>query len=144
MKRIWPIALIVASNILYHICAKEVPSDIDAFASLTVTYTVACVASLICYFALRRFTGSKSLPSEIRKAGWATYALGVVIVGLETGWIFAYSAGWQISSGYIVNTAIAAAALLVIGHFLYKEKADRNKLIGLALCLAGSILINLQ
>ena len=143
MKRIWPIALIVASNVLYHICAKEVPSDIDAFASLTVTYVVACAGSLISYFLLRRFTGSTRLREEFRKAGWATYALGVVIVGLETGWIFAYKAGWQISEGYVVNTAIAACALLVIGYLLYKEKIDRNKLIGLALCLAGSIIINL-
>ena len=143
MKRVWPIALIVISNIFYHICAKEVPGDIDPFASLTVTYITACAGSLICYLALRRFTGSKRFADEFHRAGWATYALGVVIVGLETGWILAYNAGWQVSMGYVVNTAVAASALLAIGYFLYKEKVDRNKLIGLALCLAGSIIINL-
>lgn len=38
MSAIWPIALVVVSNILYQICAKSVPREMDAMASLTVTY----------------------------------------------------------------------------------------------------------
>ena len=42
---VWPIALVVFSNTLYQICAKEVPAGMNAFASLTVTYLVGAVAS---------------------------------------------------------------------------------------------------
>ena len=35
---VWPIALVVFSNTLYQICAKEVPAGMNAFASLTVTW----------------------------------------------------------------------------------------------------------
>ena len=49
---IWPIALAVFANTLYQICAKSVPSDLDPFASLTVTYLVGALASFILYCAL--------------------------------------------------------------------------------------------
>ena len=49
---IWPIALVVLSNVVYQICAKSVPEGMNPFASLTVTYLVGAVASGILYFAL--------------------------------------------------------------------------------------------
>ena len=42
---IWPIALVVASNVVYQICAKSIPGDLNPFASLTVTYLVGAAAS---------------------------------------------------------------------------------------------------
>ena len=143
MKKLWPIALVVASNILYHICAKQSPSDMNAFALLTVTYGVAFISCFILYFILRRVSGSESLASEYRKANWAPFVLGVVIIGLEVGWIMAYKAGWQVSMGYIVVTSVVSTILLLVGYFLYKEQIDRNKVIGIALCLVGLVIINL-
>ena len=43
MSIIWPIALIVAANIVYQICAKGVSKEMDAMASLTVTYLVGAL-----------------------------------------------------------------------------------------------------
>lgn len=143
MKKLWPIALVVASNILYHICAKQAPDDMNAFALLTVTYGVAFIVTLLLYFILKRTSGSEGLFAEYRKANWAPFALGFVIIGLEVGWIMAYKAGWQVSMGYIVVTAIVSSILLFVGYFLYKEKIDRNKIIGIALCLIGLVIINL-
>lgn len=41
---VWPILLVVLSNVVYRICAKAVPDGVDPFASLTVTYIVGlCV-----------------------------------------------------------------------------------------------------
>lgn len=51
MTLYWPIALIVLSNVFYHICSKATPSSINPFASLTVTYGVAFVLCVILYFA---------------------------------------------------------------------------------------------
>ena len=36
MSYVWPMALVVASNILYQICTKSVPEEIDPFASLII------------------------------------------------------------------------------------------------------------
>ena len=39
----WPIVLVVFSNIVYQICAKGVPKDMDAMASMTITYLVGAL-----------------------------------------------------------------------------------------------------
>lgn len=136
---IWPIALVVISNIAYQICAKSVPKDIDPFASLIITYLVGAAASAVLYFAL----GSDgNLVNESRKLNWAPIVLGIVIVGLEAGWIYAYKAGWQVSTGFIVQSAFLSSALLFVGYFLYHEALTWNKIVGVVICMIGLIFIN--
>ncbi len=48
MSMIWPIALVVFSNIVYQICAKGVPKDMDAMASMTITYLVGQYVLPLC------------------------------------------------------------------------------------------------
>ena len=54
MSYIWPIALVVVSNVVYQICAKSVPEDLDPLASMTVTYLVGAVCSGALFFLLNR------------------------------------------------------------------------------------------
>ena len=136
---IWPIALVVVSNTVYQICAKSVPEDMNPFASLIVTYLVGAAASAILFFVLGRSDG---LIKEYSKLNWAPFILGIVIVGLEAGWLFAYKAGWQVSTGFIVQSSFLAAALLLVGYFLYHEALAWNKVVGVAICLIGLVFIN--
>ena len=136
---IWPIALVIGSNIIYQICAKSAPEGMNPFASLTVTYLVAAALSAVMFFVLG---GGGSLLKEYGKLNWAPFVLGLVIVGLEVGWIYAYKAGWPVSTGFIVQSAILAVALLAVGYFLYHEALTWNKLVGIAICLVGLIFIN--
>ena len=136
---VWPIALVILSNVVYQICAKSVPKEINPFASLTVTYIVGALASAILYFVLGR---NGNLIKEYNKLNWAPFVLGIVIVGLETGWIYAYKAGWQVSTGFIVQSAVLAVMLLVVGFFLYHEAFTWNKVVGVIICLIGLVFIN--
>ena len=136
---VWPIALVVLSNIAYQICAKSVPNDINPFASLTVTYLVGALASMVLFFLLG---SEKSLVREYGKLNWAPFVLGIVIVGLEAGWIYAYKAGWQVSTGFIVQSAFLSTALLLVGYFLYHESLTWNKIVGVVICLIGLVFIN--
>ena len=138
---IWPIALVVLSNTLYQVCAKSVPEGMNPLASLTVTYLVGAAVSCAMYYILNR---NADLLKEIRLTNWAPIVLGIVIVGLEAGWIYAYKAGWQVSTGFIVQSAFLAAALLLVGYFLYHEALTWNKLVGVAICLIGLVFINLK
>ena len=141
MSYVWPMALVVTSNVFYQICTKSVPEEVDPFASLIVTYLVAAAATAVLYFAL----GSDgNLLKECGKLNWTSFVLGIVIVGLEAGWIYAYKAGWQVSTGFIVQSAMLAGALLFVGYFLYHESLTWNKLAGVAICLVGLIFINLK
>ena len=136
---VWPIALVVLSNTVYQICAKSVPERMNPFASLTVTYLFGALVSTVLYYALG---SGGNLVKEFGKLNWAPFVLGIVIVGLEVGWIYAYQAGWQVSTGFIVQSAFLAAALLLVGHFLYHEALTWNKLVGVAICLIGLVFIN--
>ena len=141
LSYVWPIVLVVLSNVVYQICAKSVPKGMDPLASLTITYLVGAVASGVLYFILNR---NGNLIQEYGKLNWAPIILGVVIVGLETGWIYAYKAGWQVSTGFIVQSAFLAVVLIFVGYFLYHEALTWNKIVGVAICIVGLIFINLK
>lgn len=141
MNYIWPLALVVLSNVFYQICAKSVPDTINPFASLTITYTVGAIASLILYFALNK---NANLLKEYAHTNWAPFILGLAIVGLEVGYIYAYKAGWPVSTAQIVQASVLAVILIFVGFFLYKEGITWNKIVGIIVCLGGLGLINMK
>lgn len=138
---VWPIALVVFSNVAYQICEKSVPEGLNPFASLTVSYLIGAVLSTVLFFVT---TQGGNLIKEIEKVNWSSFVLGIVIVGLEAGFIYAYKAGWQISTASIVQSAILAVALIGVGFFLYKESLTWNKVVGIVICLVGLVFINLK
>lgn len=137
---IWPLALVILSNTVYQICTKSVSSEIDPLASLTVTYTVGAVFSGILYFILNN--KNADLIKEYSKLNWAPFVLGLVIVGLEVGFIYAYKAGWQVSTASIVQSSFLAVALIIVGALLYKEQITWNKVVGMVICVVGLVFIN--
>ena len=136
---IWPIGLIVLSNVIYNISSKETPSAIDPFASLTVTYLVGAVLSLVLYFVVNRGGG---LMEEYKNINWSSLILGVAVVGLEAGSIYMYKAGWYVGSGQIVHSILLAVCLVVIGAVVYREPVSATKIVGVLVCMFGLFLIN--
>lgn len=135
----WPILLAVFSDVFYQICAKSMPETLNPFASLTITYLVGAVASVIIYF----FTsGGQNLLTEWRGINWTTFVLGLAIVGLEAGSIYMYKAGWNLNTGYIVKALILSITLIAVGYILYNEDFSVTKAIGIVVCLVGLYLIN--
>lgn len=139
MEYIWPMALIVFSNIVYQICAKSVPKDMNTMASMVITYLVGAVCSAIMFFTLFR---NQHLITEFKKVNFATVMLGVSVVGLEVGFIYAYKAGWPVSTASTVQSVFLAAALIVVGAALYHEVITPSKVIGVVLCMIGIFFIN--
>jgi len=138
---IWPIALVVISNTIYQICAKSVSGDINPFASLTITYLIAAVMSGIMFFTLNR---GVNIVSEYKKLNWAPFVLGLVIIGLEVGFIYAYKVGWQVGTAQIVSSSFLAILLIIVGTLLYKETLTWNKVVGLIVCMVGLFFINFK
>ena len=135
---IWPIALVVVSNVFYNIITKSTPSDGNAFLSLTVTYLVAAV----CAFALYLTGGDRNgFSQDIHRLNWTALALGVVVVGLEFGYIHVYRAGWNVNTAPLVANICLACALLAVGFFLFHETLSVRQLIGAAVCVGGLILV---
>lgn len=139
---IWPLGLVVLSNIVYNIAAKSTPAQMNPLASLVVTYLVGAAVSAILYFLLPGGGEKKNFIVELSKLNWAPFVLGIVIVGLEVGYIYAYRAGWQVSTAAIVQSVFLAIALLFVGWLLYHEDMSIRKLLGLGICLAGLYFLN--
>ena len=139
MAMIWPIALVVFSNIIYHICAKGLPKDMNTMASMTITYFVGALCSAIMFFVMTR---GGNLMHEYSKMNIYPALLGISVVGLEVGVIYAYKAGWAVNTASIVQSVFVAIALIFVGAILYNEGINANKIIGIVICLVGLYFIN--
>ena len=136
---IWPIVLIVASNVFYNISTKSTPNQMNPFASLVITYLVGAMTTLVLFFITSE---NKNFLLEMKNVNWTCLILGLSIVGLEAGYIYMYRAGWNISMGSVVSNIILAIALILVGIFAYKEHMTLNKIFGIALCVLGLVFIN--
>ena len=135
----WPILLIVGAELVYQICAKSTPAQIDPLASLTVTYLVGAVTSAVMYFLLHR---GGNLLREYSHINWSAIALGVAIVGLEVGSIYLYKVGWTVSTGPLVKNICVMVAMVLLGALAYREVITPTKLLGIIICLIGVVIIN--
>ncbi len=135
---IWPILVVVAANVVYNICQKSMPQNVNPFASLTVTYLVATLLSGVIFLLS---TGGKNLVGEMKMVNWTAFALGLGIVFLEVGFVYIYRNGWKVSTGALVANIVLSIVLLVIGVVFYKDKVSLKQVAGIVLCGAGLILI---
>jgi len=137
---IWPIALVVLSNVVYQLCTKSMPEGLHPLASLTVTYLVGAAVSALMFYVL----GGRSLVQEYRRLNWVPFVLGISLVGLEAGFIYAFRAGWEMSTAHLVQSALLEFALIAMGAVIFHEALTWNKLVGVAVCMAGLALINMK
>ena len=72
----WPILLVILSNTTYQVVAKSLPTDV--------------VAAAVLYHVLER---GGSLVREFQHINWTSFALGIIVVGLEVGMLYGYRVG---------------------------------------------------
>ena len=68
--------------------------------------------------------------------------MGIAVVGLEAGFLYMYKAGWNVSTGQIISSAILAVVLIFVGYLFYHEAITFQKIIGIAICMVGLYFIN--
>lgn len=136
----YPILIIVLSNTIYNICAKSTPANVNSFASLTITYSVAAVVSFICFLISAK---GKGIAAGFGKANWSSFVLGVVIIGLELGYILAYRNGWKMNTVSVTANISLAVILIIVAFIFYKETITVKQIAGMILCAGGLILISL-
>lgn len=137
---IWPILIVILSNTFYNICMKSMPSDVNPFGALMVTYLIAAVISAIIFAYM---VGPSNVLFEISKINLTSIILAIAIVGLEVGYVFVYRAGWSVSTASVVANIGLACVLVGVGYLLYKENVSINQILGIIVCMFGLVLINL-
>lgn len=130
----------VASGIMYHITQKSIDHDVNPLISLMVTYAVALGVTLIIYQVDK---DKVSLVSEFQNLNWASFALGIAIVGLELGILLAYRNGWDISKLGLFNNILVSLILLPIGFAFFREHASLKTMLGIGVSLAGLYIIKM-
>ena len=136
---LYPILIIVLSNVLYNVCTKSTPSEVNAFATLSITYLIAAVVSFATFFITSK---DKNIIVEFSKTNWTTFVLGVVIIGLELGYILAYRNGWAMNTASVTANITLAVALIFVSMIFYKESITIKQIAGIVLCGGGLVLIN--
>jgi len=129
----------IVSVTFYQVFQKEIAPQVNPFASLIITYLVAIFVSLIFWFA---YPAGTSLMESIKSANYASYLLGITIVGIELGFLLIYRTGWKIGVANIFSSSLSAVLLLFIGMAVYREHLSLIKLLGIGLCIAGLLLMN--
>lgn len=136
---VFSIVIIVASNIFYNICSKSTPEKANPFSSLFVTYLTGAIITAIAFKFCKT---DKGFFQSFEDLNWASIVLGFAIVGLEFGYIMAYRAGWNISTGSLVANILLALILIPVGILFYKEGFGINKILGISFCIIGLVFIN--
>lgn len=116
------------------------PSDVNPFGALMVTYFVAAIISAIVFMYM---VGPSNVLFEISKINWTSIILAIAVVGLEIGYVFVYRAGWSVSTASVVANIGLACVLIGVGYLLYKENVSLNQIVGIIVCMVGWVLINI-
>lgn len=135
---IWPILIVVGANTLYNVSTKSTPTEINPFASLSITYFVAMISAICLYFIT---SPEKKFFAEIAKSNWTAIVLGLAIVFLEFGFVCIYRSGWKISMAQLITSVFVTCILLVVGIFFYKESLALRQIIGMIVCAVGLVLL---
>jgi uncharacterized membrane protein len=133
------ISLVIASTALYHIFQKATSKTVNPLLALTVTFGLAAV---LCFVLSPLYPQAGRLTDSIRQLNWASFALAFAVVGIDTGFLLAYRAGWNISIGAIVSNATVTLVLLPIGLLFFREKLSLVNILGIAACIIGLVMIN--
>ncbi len=138
MQTVW-LGVAIAATVGYHIVMKLTPSGVNPYLSLAMTYAVVTVAFAAVYATL---PGTMPLRASLGQLNWTVLALGVVIVGLDLGFLMLYRGGFDVSLGALITQSAAALLLLLLGVAFFSEKITLSQVGGIALCIAGLWLIN--
>ena len=127
-------ALVVLGLVFYNLAHKLQPSDLSMFWLFAIAYLTAGIPCiLICLFSPGARPEGFNIPP-------ASLFLGLAMLTIEIGYLWAYRVGWGISLFGAVSTTAATVILLPIGVVIFGEKLSNSNFIGLMLCTMGVLL----
>ncbi len=130
--------VLVLSVASYQLAAKFIPHAFSPWHVLTIVYIIGVVISVIAGLI---DSSKQTLWQVLRSSNWAVFVLGFAVVGIETGYLLAFRAGWKLNiTGVFSNTA-AAILLFPIGILILKERMTTLNIVGLVVAIIGLFLI---
>jgi multidrug transporter EmrE-like cation transporter len=134
------ISLAILASVAYHIIQKFIPAGANPMVSILVTYMASLGLGLVVLLAAFPLQGG--LAAELGRLNWASVALAAALVGLELGFLLVYRSGWNISLAALIVNIAATVLLIPIGLGVFQEKITPLNVAGIAVCLAGLVMVN--
>lgn len=136
------IALTVASNLAYHLTLKLLNPAAPPITALFVTYLGSLVTTLVLMVAVPGVNAGAGWSwGSVLQVGWVPLLLGLSLPGLELGFLLAYRAGWPVGLAAMVSNVSLTLLLIPIGLLFFQEHISLMRALGIAMALAGLILI---
>ena len=104
----FPLALVVAGMLFYHLAQKSIPKGINPFYAMIIAYVVGIIVLTACALML---PGDKSFVSSFTESNWAVLLVGAAAACVELGFLLAYRSGWRISVAAVASN-VAVTLLL--------------------------------
>lgn len=137
IKYLLPLIIVISCNLGYHLLSKGLPDNVNPFIGLSATYGVAFLGSLLL-FAVTKDTIYSNQKVIINMYN---LLLGIIIIGVEGGYMLMYRAGWEVSKASLTANIVLAILLLFIGTVVFYESVDVKKAVGIILFIFGILLI---
>ncbi len=134
------LGLAIVASVAYHVTQKYIPAGANPMVSILVTYLASLGLGLVVLFTA--YPVRDGLPAALRQLNWASVLLALALVGLELGFLLVYRSGWNISLATLIVNIAATLLLVPIGLWLFHEKVSAVNVIGIAVCLAGLVMVN--
>ena len=131
--------ILVLSVATYQLAAKFVPHALSPWHVLTIVYIMGVVLSLLLGFT--DTSNKQTLWQTFRSSNWAVFVLGFAVVGIETGYLLAFRAGWKLNITGVFSNAAAAILIFPVGIFILKERMTTLNVVGLVVAVIGLYLI---
>ncbi len=134
-----PVLIVIFANTTYDISSKSIPEELNAYAGVTITYTILAFFNFSLFHILNP---DGSMFVEISRLNWAVILFALASVGLECGYIYLYRAGWNISIGGVVCNILLAVCMIIVGISVFHETITPRQFTGIIFCVGGLLTIN--
>lgn len=136
------IIIVVLSNVIYHLASKKVPSDLNPFFFVMVSYIVGFVLATVAFtISVKDKNLATAFVTQSKLVNWTPIVLGIAVIGLEVGNVMMYRAGWDISKGALLSNMLLAFVLVIIGALVFKDDFTIKQVVGLVSCMLGLFLL---
>jgi drug/metabolite transporter (DMT)-like permease len=134
------IAIAITGLIVYQLAMKTAPRDVHPWWLLSAAYAAAALLCVAMVPIWNRVTTPQPFAWNGTNLGGAVF-IGVAAILIEIGYLLVYRNGWKLSDAPAVAQGVTLMAVFAIGVLFFREKLSWVNGAGIAMCVAGVILI---
>lgn len=133
---VFPLGLVIAGGVAYHLGQKAAGGGGNVWRVLVVAYGAAFALSL----ALWLFSPAAARAPARGELG-AAVVIGIAALCIEAGFFLAYRSGWAVGTTSLISTVACSSVLALLGVLAYGESFGAARAGGVVLAGLGAFLI---